>query len=157
MGPHVLQFVEFRWRHLSVPKLPVPQRYSSCTHRPPLLTALFWSPRTRFIWIYFAEITREQEGLRVSTAPKPLVPLHVHFPETLKETHVYLHIHNSDIARLVRYLFLTAESFWGNWANTSATYRGEAEDWRAIHPSEQSSHVHVFLLVLEEVLFVFAG
>lgn len=56
-------------------------------------------------------ITREQEGLRVSTAPKPLVPLHVHFPETLKETRVYLRIHNSDIARLVKYLFLTAESF----------------------------------------------
>lgn len=135
---------------------PFPRRHSSRTHRPPRLTALF----DRHCLDSYEFTSRNYPGRRRAAglnSPKPLVPRHVHFPETLKETRVYLRIHNSDTARLVKYLFLTAESFWDNWANTSAAYGGEAADWRAIHPSEQSSHGRVFLLVLEEVLLAFAG
>lgn len=148
----MLQFVEFRWHHLSVSST------TFITHTQASTAYSFVrSPLSRFIWIYVAELPGNKKGCGSQLLRNPLVPLHVHFPETLKETRVYLRIHNSDTARLVKYLFLTAESFWDNWANTSAAYGGEAADWRAIHPSEQSSHGRVFLLVLEEVLLAFAG
>lgn len=84
------------------------------------------------------QITHEQEGLNDS---KTFSSSRCTFPRTLEETRVYLRIHNSDITKLVKYLFLTAGSFWDNWADTSANtapplkQRGEAQDWRAIYLS----------------------
>lgn len=92
------------------------------------------SPLTQFLLIW-RQITGEQE--------KHLVPLRVHFPEHSRKR-VYLHIHNSDIMKPVKYLFFTAGSFWDNWANTSANtvsppkHRGEAENRRSIHLSGQT-------------------
>lgn len=63
------------------------------------------------------------------------------FPRPLQEMYVSFHVYNSDIKKLVKYLFLTAESFWDDWTNISANtvislkYRSKAADWHAIHLS----------------------
>lgn len=63
------------------------------------------------------------------------------FPRPLQEMYVSFHVYNSDIKKLVKYLFLTAGWFWDDWTNISANtvislkYRSKVEDWHTIHLS----------------------
>ena len=110
--------------------------------RAPTAYTFVWSPLTQVKLICVTKLPSNTESAGLNNS-KTFSPSTCTLPRKLKETRVYLNIHNSDIMKLVKYLFLTAGPFWDNWANTSANrptvsrlkHRGEAEDWRTIRPS----------------------